>query len=73
MLAEEIDKFFAEKKLEMKEKFPKVKLKLSIVANCRWKASVSGEYAEEDMDVVMDVIKSDFEYIFEGLTLDCEW
>ena len=73
MLADEIDKFFARKKSEMKEKFTDAKMNYRRVANCRYKVVVSGKYNEDTMDSFMDVLKEDFEYIFEGLTLDTEW
>ena len=73
MLADEIDKFFVEKKKQIKEKFTTAKMSYSRVATCRWKVSVLGKYNEDAMDTFMDVLKEDFQYIFEDLTLDTEW
>jgi len=73
MLVDELDKFFREKKKDMKEKFTATKMSYARIANCRWKVSVSGQYNEGIMDDFMDVLKEDFQYIFEGLTLDTEW
>lgn len=73
MLADEVDKFFAKKKLEMIEKFDLAKMKNIRVANWKWKLSVSGKYNEEFMSDFLDVMKEDFEYIFEGSKLDVEY
>lgn len=43
------------------------------IATCRWKIVISGQYNEDIMEDFMDVLKEDFQYIFEGLTLDIEW
>lgn len=73
LLGDEIDKFFAEKKKQMQEKFTYAKMKTFSIATCRWKCVISGEYNEDIMTDFMDVLKEDFEYIFEGLKLDTEW
>lgn len=43
------------------------------IANCRWKISISGKYNEDIMGDFLDVMKEDFEYIFEGSKLDVEY
>ena len=73
MLADEIDKFFAQKKLELKEKFTNTKIKLQITATCRYKVIVSGTYNEDIMEQFIDVLVQDFEYIFEGYKMDYEF
>lgn len=73
MLADEIDKFFAQKKLELKEKFTDAKIKIGKIAGCRYKIIMSGTYNEDDMAQFIDVLVEDFEYIFEGYTMDYEF
>ncbi len=73
LLVDELDKFFAQKKKEMKEKFPDAKMSYFREATCRWKWVTSGQYNEEIMDDFMEGLKEDFYYIFQGLTLDAEW
>lgn len=73
MLADEIDKFFVQKKLELKEKFTDAKIKIDKIAGCRYKIIMSGTYNEDDMAQFIDVLVEDFEYIFEGYTMDYEF
>ena len=73
MLADEADRFFAKKRLEMIEKFDHAKMKDMRIAYCRWKISISGKYNEDIMADFLDVMKEDFEYIFEGSKLDVEY
>lgn len=73
MLGEELNLFFSEKKKNMKELFTTAKMTYAKIANCRWKVAVSGQYNEDIMEQFMEQLREDFEYIFEGLTLDTEW
>jgi len=73
MLADEIDKFFAEKRTQIKEKFTYAKISYARIATCRWKISVSGAYNEDIMEQFMKVLQEDFDYMFDGLTLDVEY
>lgn len=71
-LSVKINEFFAEKKKEVKEKFPKVKMSFTFLSALEYSAFVSGEYDEKELEDILDVIKQDFEYIFEGCKLDVE-
>ena len=73
MLTDEIDKFFAQKKLELKEKFTNAKIKIGKIAGCRYKVIMSGTYNEDAMEQFIDVLAQDFEYIFEGYKMDYEF
>ena len=73
MLTDEIDKFFAQKKLELKEKFTNAKIKIGKIAGCRYKVIMSGTYNEDAMEQFIDVLVQDFEYIFEGYKMDYEF
>lgn len=73
MLVEEVDKFFAQKKKDLKEKFTNSKLNYSRLAYLRYKINISGKYNEDIMEEFVEVLREDFEYIFNGLTLDVEY
>ena len=73
MLADEIDRFFVQKKLELEEKFTNAKIKIGKIAGCRYKVTVLGAYSEDVMEQFIDVLVQDFEYIFEGYKIDYEF
>lgn len=73
LLADEIDKFFAGKKKDLKEKFPDAKLKCSRIAICRYKITVFGKYSEDIMEQFGEGLREDFEYVFHGFKLDVEY
>lgn len=73
MLVDELDKFFAEKKIQMEEKFDLAKMSYFRLAYCKWKVSISGGYNEDLMEQFIENLVSDFNYVFEGLTLDYEY
>ncbi|MGL5717670.1 MAG: hypothetical protein ACRCX2_31955 [Paraclostridium sp.] len=71
-LSYKVDEFFTEKKKEVKEKFPNAKIDFIKHNNLEYYTLVYANYYE-DMTVLfldLDVIKQDFEYVFEGLKLD---
>lgn len=55
------------------EKFPYAKMKVKREATLRFKVIISGEYNEDTMSDFVDVIKQDFEWMFEGCKLDYEY
>ena len=57
----------------MKEKFSHAKLKWEVKTGCIYIVVISGKYNDDVMNDFMDVLKEDFEYIFEGFKLECEW
>ena len=73
LLADELDKFFAGKKKQMKEKFSFAKMNVSIKTACVYKVDILGEYNEDIMDDFMDVLQEDFKYIFEGFKIEATW
>lgn len=73
ILYDEIDKFFAGKKIEIKEKFPEAKLKYSRTATCRYKAVLSGQYNEDIMEQFAEVVEEDFTWLFSEFKLDVEY
>lgn len=73
LLADEIDKFFAEKSKQMQEKFSFAKMNVSIKTTCVYKVDILGEYNEDVMDDFMDVLQEDFSYIFEGFKIEATW
>lgn len=73
ILADEIDKFFAEKKNNLKEKFTNAKLKYSRTAICRYKIIISGKYNEDIMEQFCEVLQEDFKYVFNGFKIDVEY
>lgn len=73
MMAEEIDKFFAEKRKNAEKKFTYARFKYARIAKLRWKLEVSGTYNEDIMEQFLDVVKEDFQYIFQGCSLDIEY
>ena len=68
-LSYKVDKFFAQKKIELKEKFPNAKVKFNFDKTLQYSTFASGDYIDEEMFNALDVVKQDFEYIFEGLKL----
>jgi len=73
ILADEIEKFFAQKKTEIKEKFPEAKLKYSRTAICRYKAVLSGQYNEDVMEQFAETLEEDFKWLFSEFKLDVEY
>jgi hypothetical protein len=73
MLGNELSLFFAEKDKKLKEIYPKARLKWNRKTLAVYTLYVSGAYEEEGVDDFMDILKEDFEYIFEGFKLECEW
>lgn len=73
LLAAEIDQYFAEKKKQLKEKFPDAKLKYQRLAVCRYKAVLSGNYNEDIMAKFTEVLEEDFKYMFSEFKLDVEY
>jgi hypothetical protein len=73
MLGNELNLFFAEKDKKLKEIYPKARLKWNRKTLAVYTLYVSGAYEEEGIDCFMDVLKGDFEYIFDGFKLECEW
>lgn len=71
-LAVEVDKFFARKTKELKEKFTYAKLKYLRIANCAYGVYISGAYNEDAMSDFMNILLEDFRYIFEGLKIEGE-
>lgn len=71
-LSNKVDEFFAERKKLMKEKFPHAKVKFTFLSALEYSTFVSGDYNDDAMEQFLDVLKEDFQYIFEGLTLDIE-
>ena len=71
-LSYKVDKFFAQKKKELKEKFPNAKVKFNFDSILQYSTFTSGDYIDEEMFDALDVVKQDFEYIFEGLKLDVD-
>jgi hypothetical protein len=69
-LSVKVNNFFTEKKKQLKEKFPKIKVSFIFLSSIKYITSVSGEYDEDKLIEALDVIKQDFEYIFEGCKLD---
>ena len=70
-LTDKMDEFFAEKIKEQKEKFPNAKIKF--YGGYEDKSVIAlGEYDENMMYDLLDVVKEDFEYIFDGLKLDID-
>lgn len=70
-LSDKIDAFFAEKIKEAKEKFTYIKLKFN-GRGLEYSVFVSGSYNEDILADFLDVVKEDFQYIFEGCKLDVE-
>ena len=71
-LSIKIDSFFDEKLRDLKEKFPKLKIKFNFLSITEYYIFVSGEYDEEELLKSLDVVKEDFEYVFEGCKLDTD-
>lgn len=71
-LSYRIEEFFAEKKKELKEKFPNLKIQFNLHNILNYYIFASGEYNEEKLYDALDIVKQDFEYIFEGLKLNIE-
>ncbi len=70
MLLDKIDEFFAQKTKEAEEKFSTAKIKFKYKSQFVYEAFVTGTYNEDFMDDFLDVVKQDFEYIFEGFKLN---
>jgi len=74
ILKQELDLFFGEKIKRMEELFgTDIKLVVKNKTQTVYSAEVFGQYNEDVMDSFMDVLKEDFEYIFENFKLDCKW
>jgi hypothetical protein len=73
ILADEIDKFFAEKEKQMQEKFSYAKMHVSRKTVCVYDVQISGGYNEDIMGDFIDVLQEDFEYIFEGFKIEAKW
>lgn len=73
LLTDELDKFFAEKKEYMQEKFTDAKMKVLRKTVCVYTIIISGGYDEDIMSDFMDVLQEDFRYIFEGFKIEAEW
>lgn len=71
-LAYKADDFFAERKKQLKEKFPNAKISFNSDSKLTNSVFVSGEYDEVKLINALDVVKQDFEYIFEGCKLDVD-
>lgn len=73
-LNKEVDFYLAAEKVNILEKYPQTKVKITKKATMLWELYVSGEYKESKvLDDFMDGIKDDFEYIFTGCKLNMEW
>lgn len=73
LLADEIDKFFAEKSKQMRDKFTYAKMHVSRKTVCIYKVDISGRYNEDIMEEFIDVLQEDFSYIFEGFKIEATW
>ncbi len=73
LLADEVDQYFAEKKKQLKEKFPDAKLKYQRLAVCRYKAVLSGSYNDDIMAEFAEVLEEDFKWMFSEFKLDVEY
>lgn len=69
MLAHEIDKFFAEKKKLMKEKFPEARLNYYKEGALEYSVKISGLYNDELMEQFGEVLDEDFKYVFMGFKI----
>lgn len=69
-LSYHIEEFFKEKKKELKEKFPNAEVKFYGNGELLYNIFVSGDYDYDKMFDALDVVKEDFEYIFDGLKLN---
>jgi hypothetical protein len=73
LLYDEVDAFFRTKKEQLKEKFPKVKLKWRTEGFAVYRVDISGDYDDDVMEeFVLDTVY-EFEAIFDGLTLKYEY
>lgn len=71
-LSYKVDEFFTEKKKEAKEKFPNAKIDFKAHNDLEYYTLVYGNYDENMVELFLDVVKQDFEYVFEGLKLDVD-
>lgn len=69
-LIDKVDDYFAEENKKLKEKFPNVKIKFRSHSILDHYVIATGVYDEDKLLDALDVIKQDFEYIFESLKLD---
>lgn len=73
MFADEIWAWEKEVKEQLENKFSKAKMKVGRLGTLRYKLIISGKYDEETMSDFVDVVKQDFEYMFDGCKLDYEY
>lgn len=71
-LAFKVIEFFAENRKQVKEKFSDAKVHFTNKDSLKYTIFVSGNYNEDTMEDFLEDVKRDFEYIFEGLTLNIE-
>jgi hypothetical protein len=69
LLYDEVDAFFRTKKEQLKEKFPKAKLKWRTEGFAVFKLEISGDYDEDTMGDFVLATVDEFEAIFDGLNL----
>lgn len=71
-LSYKVNEFFTQKKKELKEKFPNAKVQFNFDKTLQYSTFASGDYIDEEMFDALDIVKQDFEYIFEGFKLDVD-